>query len=364
YNANLQGNLKKGDTLFFKVLSLEPSLVLKIHSVSSSIGGKEIAAEELLRMLDLPEAPIYFDILNFLKSHKSTVVRDDTLIYYKIYASVKENVKKSKSPDELFQAVLTLEEYNLPPGTKLFNKLLPVFDGADNIMKALKLLENNIDKLPPIIADQLKKVFGRLLREKTGTNFTSGFFSFKSSKDSDIRQLSSILIDLLAYDDDKAFSASHSEIKEAAKDILDTLEAKEVWNAFAIQNQQPLQLILPFVISGRIHICQLALQRHVEKNNEDESTLMFSFDTLTKRLGVVSAFGSAISEKLSLSMSAETEEAAKILSVHIEELKKSLQAEGFTIVSLKVASRERTEEEIHAVQQGAHTQQQGFRVVV
>ena len=56
--ATLMGKLKKGDALFFRVMEIDPGLVLRIYAVGTRVKSKENTTEELVRILDLPDHPL------------------------------------------------------------------------------------------------------------------------------------------------------------------------------------------------------------------------------------------------------------------------------------------------------------------
>ena len=88
FRAELKGNLKPGDTLFFKVAEVSPSLVLKIWAAPSVVSKVQIQTKELVRILDLPENDDIYELIETYRVKKSTVYRDDILMIYRAYVNL------------------------------------------------------------------------------------------------------------------------------------------------------------------------------------------------------------------------------------------------------------------------------------
>ena len=61
--AQLAGNLRKGDELIFFVQQVEPSLILKIHSLAPTKSGKELDIREIIRILDLSDNSFFIKLI-------------------------------------------------------------------------------------------------------------------------------------------------------------------------------------------------------------------------------------------------------------------------------------------------------------
>ena len=91
-NAAIQARLIPGDSLFFIVDKIEPSLVIRIHSVTIRIFEEELGAEEISRVLNVDDSPFGYLVISRLKKKFSSILREDLikLIGFKNHLSENE----------------------------------------------------------------------------------------------------------------------------------------------------------------------------------------------------------------------------------------------------------------------------------
>lgn len=106
FSAVLHNRLKSGDTLFLYVAEIEPQLVLRVHSVSTTVAGNLRGSPEIIRILDLPEKPIVNDIINFLLPKKSTILRSEVLNFLNYLEQLEFN-ENIHSKTAYFQSIFT-----------------------------------------------------------------------------------------------------------------------------------------------------------------------------------------------------------------------------------------------------------------
>lgn len=106
FSAVLHNRLRPGDTLFLYVAEIEPQLVLKVHSVSTTQAGRLRASPEIARILDLPDKQVIIDIIEFLSKKKSTILRSEIINFSSLLEKLNFN-EKQHSKDAFFNSIFT-----------------------------------------------------------------------------------------------------------------------------------------------------------------------------------------------------------------------------------------------------------------
>ncbi|MFA5513161.1 MAG: hypothetical protein WC313_12000, partial [Candidatus Kapaibacterium sp.] len=88
FTCSLHKGLVAGDVLFFKIAEVEPTLVLKVHSVQSYGQNGKLGTEDIIRILDLPKLDIFkYSAIIFL-NFRNMIYKEDLLKFYKFYTQI------------------------------------------------------------------------------------------------------------------------------------------------------------------------------------------------------------------------------------------------------------------------------------
>jgi len=143
FRAILHGKLIRGDVLFLQVVEISPSLLLKIHSVSTTFNGELRTADEVIRILDIPRGNLYSNIVEYLLASKSNILRTEVLQFATVLAQFGFNPEIHKTKpifDAVFALLISNEQENIQLLNLIFPSFLPI---ADSFALYDSLLKNN-----------------------------------------------------------------------------------------------------------------------------------------------------------------------------------------------------------------------------
>ncbi len=280
FNALLHGKLKQGDSLFFLVKALEPSLTLQVHSVSSKQKGNLLPVEEALRMLDIPDNELYVKITSWILKHESKVTREDVLLTAAAMKELPAESLKGKHIDSVIKLIFNHihSDDELPVDT--FEKLFPLF----------KKLDEHEDKFDTIVNQILKtrhpKVYNDLTKISNIKTY-SGVINLNNHS-----QINDILDVLLTPEE---YSKLNDAAKKSVAEFSDLVNAVAMWNTMAAQNNLTMYYFLPIMWAGTFYAALISLkkQRHKQRykkgRDESESELL-EFDDSLKLTGLLGNF--------------------------------------------------------------------------
>lgn len=351
--AQLNGELEKGDTLFFRVQDVTPAIVLKIYAVSIKVKDKLLENKEILRILNLPENDFFSNIINFLKEFQSTISRDDLINMFKIFNNLKHINFSNINSDSIFRLLLFINELNLEHPENYFKKLLPIFNNPNNLLAEFSVLNSLLDTLPKHIKEKLKLLFNTISNENIDIKTSANFFNIYNS---DTEQtLFEILADFVNSYNDQEISISPAY--SSARNILDTIESQYIYNALAIKNNLALQWFFPFFINNNLHFA--IIQSNIDKSNQ---LLKFSFETDTFNLGDILIEGSSYSNSLSISIFTDSIASKDYLSKNLYELNSSLSKQNYFPLSIHLYnSKNRFDNILESI---VKTKDKNFQVVI
>lgn len=127
----LHKGLLSGDELFFKITDVEPSLVLKVHAVQSHFQRKKRKREDIVRILDLPNADLFLFTSDMYVTFKNMIYKDDLLNFYKFYQKVPNS--ENYDAESIARALFWLTESGIPFEFDIFQAAYKYFDGLKNI---------------------------------------------------------------------------------------------------------------------------------------------------------------------------------------------------------------------------------------
>lgn len=147
FTAEISGKFQSGDELFFRVQSVEPSLVLKIYSVFTSKENKYLPTSELLRILDLPKTSLFELIVSQTKEKSNILFRDEIILQAKYANNLLGNNPKTDLKLVLNFINFALEN-NIEPSNDFFTSYSTMFKYNEFIPKLLTSILMNIEYFP------------------------------------------------------------------------------------------------------------------------------------------------------------------------------------------------------------------------
>lgn len=143
--AELAGNLRKGDELIFFVQEVEPSLILKIHSVAPTKSGKELEIREIIRILDLSENNFFIKSIEFLKLRRQFINRDECISLFEMFSELDSNSYADISGTTLLTTLLFFLDNKLDFTAESFHRIKYSFVSKDIVEKILNNLKSKIE---------------------------------------------------------------------------------------------------------------------------------------------------------------------------------------------------------------------------
>lgn len=147
FRAYLQGNLQKGDELFFKIDSVEPSLILKIHSVYLYKLNTKYSEKEIIRILDLPDNDVFIKLINEYSIIKSILIRDEILLSYNLLDKYFINNNEVNLNEDTIRTAIFFIETNINDNREDVELIYNYFKNKTSYLQGLENIKNNIDKL-------------------------------------------------------------------------------------------------------------------------------------------------------------------------------------------------------------------------
>lgn len=240
FRAALKGDLRKGDSLFFKVLDTEGSLVLRVHSVSIKAGGKELSAKELLRMLDLLDNELYRNLINISKSCNSIIFRDEILTMVSILAKAETSIINHQPITDVYRAVFFLQQAG--GKAEYLPEIFPAFRGPKYIYGLLSELEPKIDLLPEDYSTDLNNLYN--LIRSANLSFAEAIRLFSDSELKKSLSFKKVIDDF----SEQYLTINNLELQRAqssAIHISNFLSAIKIWNSNFAEENNPEFYILP-----------------------------------------------------------------------------------------------------------------------
>jgi hypothetical protein len=255
FRSELHNNLKPGDELFFKVIDNYPSLFLKVHSVSVKKNGKEIDSSQILRMLDLPSNELYKLLVDFLKTQKHLILRDEALLIIRYYSELSQNDLNNKSLTEIFRTLFWLNDSQLEISSSVFRKLYPLFRDGDFVKNTLIRLYAELTGT----SDQEK--MRNLLRQINPKISFAKFLSFFSSDSTFYKWLNDLV--------DTGFAP------KSAHDLFEIINSMHYWNYNSFSFNHSLHQIIPIPFAKNFITMRLVLMncRTVDNSKSPKNIL-------------------------------------------------------------------------------------------
>jgi hypothetical protein len=356
YRAVLHGALKRGDTLFFKVVESAPTLILRIYAVYCVINGKKVSNKDIIRILNLPEK-IYTDqIISFYSFRRSIIVRDDILVFLRLFDQIDSKELEDTPIKDLFKVLFLMHESNLPFSKELYKKIKPMFIGINYLQAAMALLDQYKFYMPDPLQKRLEHLFNRLKDPDTDLMYLFNYFSIRNQSSDKQITFYSLLRQFLNIEYSAKKNPEMFNLQTIVKNLVEAIEAQHIMNSFAHRNKTPKYFFVPIFIWDNYFIAQLAIKK--EKNN----TIMFSILTFNDELGEVLTQGNYNDKKINTIFISESEESSSILQKHLMALRRVLYSKNYDAGALKATNM--PIEEIDMIQDRTQQQPKKISVVI
>ncbi len=266
FSAEVSERLQKNDELFFRVQSLEPTLVLKIHGVFAKFGDTSLSTAELIRILDLPSTKIINQIVEFLKSKNLLLLRDDILQFSNQIEKLMQEFPKANTNDFL-TFVSFARELAVQPNKTLYN----IYENIVQLPKFFELLVLFSIENPEFFS---KRFIEKITLFRNFSSFRDVFLFFNPFVSEGEESLFGPLFGQL----EQILSPSGKEKIELMNLlglIKSSFESMEVVNSLALANYVNfLFFIFPIFVSKNYSFRLVKLYQRKDKNNK----VIFEFE--------------------------------------------------------------------------------------
>ena len=329
-HAVIPGRLKQGDCLMFKVQETDPTLVLKIFSVSLKQGSKETPIPEIIRMLDLPETRFIHALVLFLSAKKTAILRDEVLIYAKYFDELSLAFDEGFEPDQVFGALNFFIESGIPPNKIAFERISLAFSSPQSISRMLQKLQDDTKSQPVQFNEKFAAFFGgaeisnniyflfNIMNEKEGVN---SFYNLLCQSNDFIG----------ARPQDKEWAG----LRQTIRDLILAAEGQALANAVAGQKGLPLRFFILSRGEEGLRVAKLAVSG-LDGRQPVQGALRFNVSAETKNMGKIRTSGSQTGASMKISFFSGEEKILQFLKLNKNGLIEKLNSPGFTTTELSI----------------------------
>ncbi len=297
----------------------------KQHAVAGS--AAELHEADVVRILGIQANPVTLETVRTLRGMKSTLTAADIrdvlagLAIPPGRASLREQI-------EIISRML---DAGIPIEPKFYTMMESLFVGGKHIKQHLATLRASDAAPTKSITESLLSVV-----ESSFASVRDVFrrFSMPGTAEGSIYGL----LQQLAGQAEAHANPETLLVRNAAVSMMETMEAQQLYNIFALQYQAALvfHIVLPVgfdFIAGRLEV-------EADKNGAREGPQAFRVTTEMSALGEVTASGFAMKKMLSLTILAPTAEDADFIDQYRDELARVLHDSGFVLQSFAVRDRQ------------------------
>ncbi|HPO62226.1 MAG TPA: hypothetical protein PK762_03995 [Candidatus Kapabacteria bacterium] len=320
--AEFSGKLKPGDTLFFKVDSVSPSLVLKIYAVSQKIAGRILDNKEILRILDLPDEDIFNEIIEFSKSKNLVISKIDVLNVYNGLKLIDSKSFENLTLSDIFKIISFFIDYSIELNNNSFEKLKGNILGAKFLEERIEKLVEFLNTLPKTKA--IESIFNFFEKLEQSSNSEKILFFNINSKETNFY---SLLTDL--FEKSGLPPIQEQLLQNSVKPLLNAIEGQLILNLYAALNYTPFFFLIPYLDKKKWRFYQLILKKRKSKNNNKTSAFNFKISLNSGHYDSTTIKGEDIESILDLEIFAESPEFRSILNENLEELKRLIIKNNF-----------------------------------
>lgn len=360
-SAELKGNLKKDDSLFFLVEELEPSLILKIHSVSVRIDGKELSIKEIIRILNLKDNPFTKSAIEFLKTKKNTIQRNEVILLNNNFNKIKNLINNNLRLNNLLESLYLILKANIKISNNIFSKIQPFFLNIDFFNKDFQNLISSIPLLPKELSDQISEFSNKLT--DNSISIKEKFLLLNALKIDlpNKKSLYNILNELSEFLKKKPQSGEFKTLVKSIENIQSFLDSQAINNFILSNLQNQFYFVLPYIKQGKISFVKILFSYPKDKTGKTKK-LHFSFEIITENLDTILVKGSSYNKQLNTGIYVKTDDIKDYLSKDLELLKRQLVNDSFLVQSLIIANV--NDKDITGLENNKPSSNKGFSVVI
>ncbi len=278
FTAFIHKQIKQGDELYLKVEEVSPSLILKVHSVSSTINNIPLTSKEIIRILDLPNDEIYVDVVEFIKDKKNIILRNDILLFVKSFNFISKKIDDSYIKTDVLKTIYLMREGDVEPEFEIFNSLYIGFNGERRIQELLNKFVFYSNLLPLNSKNRILSYInlneGNTINIKKSINF----FSHNGNYEESFYQILHKILQI------NSINKHFQELQTITKKIIEIVDSNNFWNLLALSSCTTFRILLPINSNDDIKVatlsieCNKSLKTALLNNNKSiENAINFDF---------------------------------------------------------------------------------------
>ncbi len=270
FTAEIQGNFRRGDELFFRVHSLEPALVLKIYSVFAKTQNEELPTPEILRILDLPVNKVFTKVIDYMKSQGNVIIRDEALQFVSFMDTILQSNPKIDL-DTLISSIRFALLLKIEP-TELFYDIYRSLKALPSLLDfALSRTVDNAELFPRDIRERLLQLRTAIFR---GRDFPLSVRLLSPNFYTNEGNLFNIFSKIFASGD---FLSLPSNLGIPFNEIMQGYESLLVVNSLLLSsNLNYLLFLFPFIYAGNHRF--VYTRTRFRKTKYEKNQKLFDFD--------------------------------------------------------------------------------------
>lgn len=223
FTALIQGRFIVGDTLFFKVVSNSPALILKIHSVSKKINNKNLSPSDCSRILDIDFTNLSHAVIEFISNKTNNIERNLVLQVINSLEKFDKLTLSNKSPYDILNTIYHLCIGAIPDTKENFLKFFNLFKSTDLITNELNNYNSELMNL------------------------------YKSKKD--------LLINtFLKYNNRQTLNSILNPLKsQNESNLIELIDSQALWNHIAYYKSLDYYFLVSFQNKDTNYVCAISL---------------------------------------------------------------------------------------------------------
>jgi len=359
--------LEPGDVLFLKVMSVKPSIVLRLYGIEYAQNNDPV--NKVIKMFGLEENIPNREIISLLLKNNLSIDKSEIIklanIYDKILTNFKNYTIDKEQENELKQLIYLTKNNNIAVNEKniiesmIFLKLKNLPITVKTSLIALNYLKSDNDFSKDITA------FFNLLRNYNGKiNILNNIekLNFLPNRKFSIEEL----INVLGYDYEKKISnldpknvtninstlkfvalevingniqlgkmELQEKLKLVAHRILNNIEFHQLLNSEETNDIKNWFFQIPIKIDNEYKMIDLKISGNSKKSNKiNKIPYTFSFSIDLSNLGKIKTYGSLYQKYLSLNFYSDNTQKSSYLQENIAELESKINDLGITLNSI------------------------------
>ena len=356
--------LEPGDVLFLKVMSVKPSIVLRLYGIEYAQNNDPV--NKVIKMFGLEENIPNREIISLLLKNNLSIDKSEIIklanIYDKILTNFKNYTIDKEQENELKQLIYLTKNNNIAVNEKniiesmIFLKLKNLPITVKTSLIALNYLKSDNDFSKDITA------FFNLLRNYNGKiNILNNIekLNFLPNRKFSIEEL----INVLGYDYEKKISnldpknvtninstlkfvalevingniqlgkmELQEKLKLVAHRILNNIEFHQLLNSEETNDIKNWFFQIPIKIDNEYKMIDLKISGNSKKSNRiNKIPYTFSFSIDLSNLGKIKTYGSLYQKYLSLNFYSDNTQKSSYLQENIAELESKINDLGITL---------------------------------